>query len=460
MPAMVLGAPALIEQHVLADAGNSSTTTIVVGAPFVGTWKSTLGVNAIQFTLVCSQNATVYVDQGSNGTDADLIDRFEYNVLAGGNLGTTVQAQSAWYRIRVVNNGSINATTVRLAAFLCPMAEPLPRALTAKGYLPTAVFGARDERGNAWINNASGDANVNQPYRLVGTVFGAAIDSTFWTATASGTGATASMTTPGVVSLVSSSSGAGYGQLTSARKARYINTMNHHVWSRVRLTALSVAGTTRKFGAYTIGTPPAVQDGFVFSYDAANVLTLSCYNAGTPSSVASGSFNGDVSVYTVDTNVHRYEILYSIGTAQFMVDGVVLHTFRATTAPLIGTMIYPYSAACSGTGTAGTLEIWSGSIRRLGRDVSATITKYLHGATTGTAWKTSAGRLHTLAFSPGDTSATVAIYDSPSTTANQLYAAYLLEKTNPFAIELQADFQNGLWIVTTGASLDMTGVLE
>jgi hypothetical protein len=219
MSAVVLGAPAFIRQNAVADTGNSSVATINAGATFTGAWASTLGVNAVQVSLVCNQNCTVYVDQGADGTNVDMTDAFDYNAVVG-NFGMTIQAISAHYRVRVKNNGPLNTTTVRLESVLCPIADPLPRALDEHGNLRTATLGHKDVHGNPWLNNATGDASVAQPYRLVGTIFGGSIDAQFWTATASGTGATASMVTTGVVSLTSSSSGAGYAQLTSVRSAR------------------------------------------------------------------------------------------------------------------------------------------------------------------------------------------------------------------------------------------------
>jgi len=462
MPAVILGAPAFTQQNVIADAGNTSTATINAGATFTGAWHSTLGVNSIQVTLVCSKNATVYIDQGSDGATVDVTDSFLYNFIRG-NFGTTVQAVSAYYRIRVTNTCPANATTVRLATFLCPIAEPLPRSLDADGNSRSAIYRVQDHFGNNWRINTLGCADVNQPYRLVGSNFGTTaegIDANFWTASTSGTGATASIATAGVCSLKSTSSGAGYAQIVTVRRGRFIYTSPHRCRMRVRIPTLSIAGTTYTWGAYTVTSAPTPYEGFVWSVDAANVLTLNCYSGGAVVATATnGAFNGVASYVVLDTNVHSYDILYSMGAITFVIDDVKIHTFTPTTVQLSGTYILPVMAACVGTGTQAQLDVWAGAIARLGRDESSAIAKHIAGANAGVLLKSGAGRLQRLVINASSAATTVSIYDALS-AANSLALIVAPAATTPVTLDYHMDFYTGLWVVTVGGPTDVTFILE
>ena len=121
-------------QNVVADTNNSSTTNLTAGATFTGTSSSTLGVVGLQWSLKTSENCTVYIDQSDDETNWDLCDTFNYYTSVGGR-GETVQALKSYWRIRVKNIGASTTTYFRLAGVLCPIASPLPRALTPTGRL-------------------------------------------------------------------------------------------------------------------------------------------------------------------------------------------------------------------------------------------------------------------------------------------------------------------------------------
>jgi hypothetical protein len=123
-----------INQDVNADANNSSTTNLASSATFEGTSTSTLGVVGLQWSLKTSENCTVYIDQSDDETNWDLCDTYDYKTSLGG-AGETVQALKSYWRIRVTNIGASTTSYFRLAGVLCPIAEPLPRALTPTGRL-------------------------------------------------------------------------------------------------------------------------------------------------------------------------------------------------------------------------------------------------------------------------------------------------------------------------------------
>ena len=122
-----------IQQNVVADANNSSSTNLDAGNSytFTGTKTSTLGVAGIQVSLYADKNCTIRVEQSPDATPHwDLID--QYNYVASSNFGITVQAISSWARV-VVTTASETTTTFRLQTALCPIVEAVPRSLDENG---------------------------------------------------------------------------------------------------------------------------------------------------------------------------------------------------------------------------------------------------------------------------------------------------------------------------------------
>jgi hypothetical protein len=457
-----------VVQDVQADAGNSSVANIAIGGTFTGTWKSTLGVSGIQATLVAGQPCLVYFDQTTDSGFTDVTDEFYYNPSKP--FGLTVQAVGAKWRVRVQNIGAAIATGVRLNSVLCPVVESVPRALDPFGNLRIASYGQYDHFGDESRISPHGFQDVNQPYRLVGTMFGTVaegIDGNFWATALLGGGgspASASIATAGVVTLVTGTTNPSHSQIQTIRRARYTNLNAHRSYQRVRVPTVVVANSTRFWGPLTTtGSPLAPVDGYSFDVDSAGTLNLSCYVGGSRvgRTVASGSFNGDVNQYVVDTNSHAYEVVWTISKVRFIVDGTLLHTFNGTTAPLSGTQHLPSTFLSLGLGTSASMEIWSGSITRLGRDDTAPMLKLMQ-ATAGLTIKNGPGRLHRLIVDTGNNSATIVVYDTIAApgAGNMIVNTSLVANANPASLEVGGDFYTGLHFIITGASAYVTAVYE
>lgn len=459
-----------VVQDVIADAGNSSVANIAIGWTFTGVWKSTLGVAALQSTFTSNQSCTFYFDQDDDplAVTATVTDRFDY--VPGRSFGETVKAMSGYWRVRVVNLGAGIATNLKLASFLCPIAEPLPRANDVHGNLKTGQYGQWSHFGDEARMSPHGFIDTNQPYRLVGTMFGTVaegIDGSFWATALLGGGgapATASIATAGVVTLVTGTTNPAHSQIQTVRRARYTNLNAHRSYQRVRLPVVVVAGSTRIWGPLTTtGSPLAPVDGYCFDVNAAGVLNLSCYVGGSRvgRTVASGSFNGEVNQYVVDTNSHAYEVIWTISKVRFVVDGVLLHTFNGTTAPLSGTQHLPSTFLALGLGTSASMENWSGSITRLGRDDTAPMVRLLQ-ATGGTTVKIGPGRLHRVIIDTGNNAATFVGHDTVAApgAGNMIINTNLAANASPVTLEFGADFYTGLHLIITGASAYITVVYE
>lgn len=447
-----------LSQNVTVDSNNSSTANVAASSFFTGTSTSTLGVSGIQVVLKADQNCTVYVDQSTDGTNWDVSDSYNYNVIKD-NFGNTTQAVGQYVRVRVKNLSSTTATTYfRLQTLLCPIVEAVPRSLDSHGHLKVMQIGMQDDFGNSGQYTQIGCLKTAEPIRLVGTVFGTSNDANFWTVSNSGTGSAATVNV--IATLTSGTSNSGYGQITTVRSARFIFSNPNNFRSTARVTATAVANCTRRWGAFTVsGQTP--QDGFYFELSPAGVLSVNTCKGGSATAVSSGSFNGDVAEYILDTNMHAYEISYLQATVSFYIDGVLIHTITPTTAPMTNTLTFPATATCinsaSGT-TSGTLEIWAALINRFGRERSGTNTKFITGTTSGQTLKLGAGTLHHLDISNVADTSRIILYDNTAASGTIIWDSGAMGKTTlPFSVDLSTcPFDIGLTVVISGAASNIT----
>lgn len=316
--------------------------------------------------------------------------------------------------------------------------------------------------GKAQRISPIGGAAVDQHTRVVGTNFGAAVDAQFWTLANNGAASAAAVANY-ICTLTSGTANNGYGSVVSSRRARFLFAHPNLLRVAARIPDTTEANCTRRWGAIdtTAGNPPTINNGFYFEVSDAGVLSVNHKVAGTAAvSVASGSFNGDVTSYTMDTNVHAYEIVYFVMGAWFYVDGVFLHKFTPTTAILNSTPDLPVFAEAvnSAGGTeSGVLEVWAASILRIGKEASRP--KYVHITTaTTTVCKIGAGTLHRIVLN-NPTNNAITVYDNTSAAVPAIAIIDPDASATPFEIVYDLDFQTGLTIVTAGTP-DLTVVLD
>jgi hypothetical protein len=126
-----LGVASLQDVH--DSAGNSSTVQLAPGASFTGTSDSTLGVAGIQVCVYSDQPVSVSVQQSMDNANWDIVDTCE--IAPGVGDGRTTQAVGSHFRVYVENLGPIATLQLRVATFLCPVVEAMPRSLTPRGLL-------------------------------------------------------------------------------------------------------------------------------------------------------------------------------------------------------------------------------------------------------------------------------------------------------------------------------------
>jgi len=322
-------------------------------------------------------------------------------------------------------------------------------------YTPTRVA-LQDVHSHSGEISQMRDLSTAEPFRVVGVVFtGSTIDTNFWTATNSGAGS-GNTQTSGLMSTASGTANSGYAQVVSSRLGRFI--FAHPLSMRMagRITAATVALNARRWG---VGAPVAgasPPNGFWFEQSAAGVLSVVHSNTSSPTSVASGSFNGEVKTYVLDTNVHAFEIHYFVMEAQFFIDNVLIHTFTPTTANLSAGYTLPifWSSTNTASGTtSGVFECWAAIIRRMGRDV----TQPTYGGQPGVGTKLlkiGAGAIHSLSITAVANNAVITLYDSTTAAGTVIWSSGAMSsQTQPFDIPLHGTpFFTGLTIDITAAS--------
>ena len=203
-----------------------------------------------------------------------------------------------------------------------------------------------------------------------------------------------------------------------------------------------------------------LSDGILFRVTGTTpVFSLQTYKNGSNTDIT--TFNGQLgSSYTLDTNIHTYEIYYSNTKAYLVIDGVLLHTISASTTGLTDTMHYGLYLDNINTGntTTTTLGMRNAAIHRLGPEKTNTTNKNISGAAV-TVCKYSIGKLHGICLNAPANKAIV-IYDNVVAGGNTIATITPTNATGPLYMPLDCPFFNGLTVDTTAGAQNITIVYE
>ncbi len=328
-------------------------------------------------------------------------------------------------------------------------------------------FQITDIHGAAGEFSQVRDFRVAEPYRLVGIPFeGTTIDTSFWTSAVSGAGA-ANTQVSGMITTASGTANSGYAQMQSVRKARFVFGQPHIVRQIIRIPTVVVALNTRRWGSYVVTSAPTPSDGFWFELSAAGALSVNAVNGGgAPTSVASGTFNGEAGTsYTVDTNAHAYEIHYYVFGVEFYIDNVKIHTITPTTANLSGlySLNDTWASVNSASGTtSGTMEMWSTSITRVGREYTNPIAYcFANGQVAAQVLKRSAGIVRGVSIGQATNNAQIALYDA--VTATNAIATWVVPNNSIIPVNmtgLDIPFYTGLTLAVSVQNAGLTVIYE
>jgi hypothetical protein len=228
-----------------------------------------------------------------------------------------------------------------------------------------------------------------------------------------------------------------------------------------KVSGAAASPATIAYSAVTnIVTP---QDGVWFKLSE-STLSLETCMGGTVTPIT--SFNGVLgSSYILDTNVHAYEIYWTVADVIFSLDGYLLHTFRASST-VWASSLQPYIYADNintGNTTDTYFEVRNAAIHRLGPDASQINPhwKNIHGQNTGTVLKYGPGRLRKVALNNVTASTVISLYDSTVGAFNPIALISPPATLSGSSIAYDLSFYNGLYVVTSNvAAQDITIVYD
>ena len=446
-----------MEQNVVADANNSSTDNLASGATFEGTGTSTLGVVGLQWSLKTSENCTVYIEESDDDSNWDISYSFDYIASKGGR-GETIQATKAYWRIRVTNEGSLITSYFRLSAVLCPIATPLPSALSADGRLQSqsTLVGRENTERHVWVNPTN-ELAVSPVYRLVGTTFiGAILDPNFWSDDDCANDGTVTQGS-GLVELNTSASLNGIAILESVRKGRFVAGSALYFSGAVNWVTAGTANNVRRVGCFT------ETDGYFFQ------LSGTTFSVGTrvgsaDTLVDSGDFNGNLgSEFTPTANTYyKITIEWTPLGVLFYIGSSLLHKING--AGLSGTITLPIKV--ENDNGAITTDV---SFKSLGLyiarqgELETEKTSYVQAGTVAEqVVKYGAGVLHGAIFGNIVALSVITIYDNTAASGKVIFASGSMEKkVNPFHIDFfKLPFSIGLTLAITTQDSNVTLVYE
>jgi hypothetical protein len=221
---------------------------------------------------------------------------------------------------------------MRAQMALCPIAEPLPKALSEDGRLKTEAH-ISDELGRHVGVTGQSELLISPVYRLVGTSFNNSYyDTNFWTSGGTNGG---SVIFDGDALISTSTNAAGSASLSSVRSARFVPGSANLFRGSARLTTPPIADNLRRFGAYDNA------DGFFFQVSGTTFGVGYRKNSGD-TIVENGSFNGNLGEQVaIDTSVFNLSIEYGTNSVVWYLNGEFLHKINVSTETLVETLTLP-----------------------------------------------------------------------------------------------------------------------
>lgn len=95
------------------SAANSTTTLLLAGATFTGTYESTLGYGGVRIMVGAAfETGTLFLDWSTDGVNLDAEDSYPTVATIGTVVQVTVKAK--WFRVKYTENGAQNQSSMRL----------------------------------------------------------------------------------------------------------------------------------------------------------------------------------------------------------------------------------------------------------------------------------------------------------------------------------------------------------
>lgn len=470
----------------LLSTVNSSTTPLAGGGVFTGTAVEILNCGIIFVSVSTDKNSAIdglCIEQSQDGTNWD--DNDDYTIYANRPKNYAVNPHSRYLRV-VYTNGSEAQTFFRLQTIIkgenahpsshsiSGMISPDDDATLSKAVLTGEDFEGifrnvkATEHGSLAMNlvdqyefvsenTPMGEVRAISPFRLVGSSFiGTTLDTNFWSPTVTNGGTVTQAS--GQVLLQTNTTANGTTKLSSIRRARYIGGAALRFRTSIQLTdgETGTANNIRRWGAYD------TNDGAFFELNG-TTLNIVTRKATTDVPVASGSWNG--ASFTMDLNVHTYEIYWTNSSVWFVIDDNVVHKVTASTATWSSTVSLPITVENINTnGITNNIQMAMrvGTIYRLGGFETQSISYRQSGTTAGVVLKYGAGNIHGLIISSILNNANITLYDNTAASGTIIWSSgAMANNTMPFDLEFHTiPFSTGLTLVISGANCDVAVIYE
>lgn len=322
---------------------------------------------------------------------------------------------------------------------------------TKKGSLLNTLYDTEINSQN--VIDFLGSLKVSELTKLVGGYYvGSSLNSNVWTSTVSagGTNTVGSQ----LLRLRTNTTANGSAAVQSIDVAGMVPGTVNSCLLDVRLEQINITNNEKRWGAWT------TTNGLYFKY-AGSTFSVCRLQNGVETSVNSGSFSYEQPV--IDTNFHKYEILYTSGSAYFFQDRRLLHVLTTTTTALVDNPHFPIRYAntnISSSTTDTSMYIREASIHRFGRPRSRTRTFFTSDAG-ATVLKTEPGTVHRIivARTGGLGTFNATLYDNTS-ASGRIITRVSLGSNTVLPLELDVDFNIGLTISNSNANLEVTVVWE
>ena len=295
--------------------------------------------------------------------------------------------------------------------------------------------------------------------RLCGTPFhGSTKDTNFWLETGTGAGGTVTQG-GGQVILAVDATNNSKAVYNSVRTGRYVSGTANKFRGVIRLPDLGSAGNNnvRNWGCAT------ATDGFLFQLNGATFNIVVRKSGVADQVIPKASWTGTYAAsFTLDTNVHTYELQFTNSSAWFFIDDNLVHTVSGTTSPSTTTLTFPVCLENinTGVGAAVSLNVRTASILRMGHETTIPQYKNITGAAATTVCKYGPGTLHKIVFN--NTSGTsISIWDGVTGAAPSVAVGKVTTASAALGSwDYNCPFFTGLTIVTVGDNLDCTIIYE
>ena len=310
-----------------------------------------------------------------------------------------------------------------------------------------------------WVDEFNA-IRANPTTRLIGKTFlGATKDTNFWTQTVAGSGSVTQGS--GVVVLETGATANSTVQYKTNQIAHWIPGQENTFRCVLKVGDTGAANNIRNWGAF-LST-----DGLFFQLNN-TALNIVSRIGSSDTVIAQASWNGNAhgltNAFTLDTNYHIYEIRYTYSDVHFYIDHNIMHTLEgagASTFPS-GTFDFPVTLQNNNSsgGTADVLmTVGVAFISRVGALETDTAYKNISGAQAGMVLKYGAGRLKDVMVNSIGSSATCVLYDNTAASGTVIATINPLA-VGAFYLPYDLTFYNGLTVVTTGATIDVTITYE